>query len=108
MKKLVIDIGGGELVNKGNYDLLLWSLQDNPSAVEKALNPQVGFTPNWKRLGLKSQKEGIKHVLNFLKREEKHLADRGYGRAEIKDGNLKTILVLKGSKIKRKKEVIQV
>lgn len=65
------------------------------------------FTPNWKRnLNLKSKEEGIKHVLDFIKKEQKHLADRGYGETKIMNGNLDTLLILKGSNIKRKKEFI--
>ena len=65
------------------------------------------FTPNWKKLNLKSQADGINYVLAFLKKNEKHMANRGFGSTRIMDGNSNVLLELKGDpKLHRKKEFI--
>lgn len=81
-------------------------LMKDKEAVRKALDPKT-FTPNWKRLGLKSKEEGRQYVLAFLKKQEKIIANRGYGYTKILNGRLETILELKGDKIKSKKDFIQ-
>lgn len=96
----------GFKMSKCNYLLYLDSIEDGVMLL--ALEPLVSFVPNWKRIGLKSKKEGLKHVIDFIKAEEKHLSDRGYGKGILLDGNLNTLVDLKGSpKLKRKKDFIQ-
>lgn len=82
----------------------LWS---DERAVFNALYTELyPFIPNWKRLRLSSKEEGLKHIKSQLKKEEEHLAERGYGETEIKDGTLTPILALKGKKIKRQKQFV--
>ena len=59
---------------------------------------------NWQKLGLKSMDEGIKYVLSFLKKNEKVIAERGFGDGSVSVGG--QVMQLNGSKMKRKKEVI--
>ena len=67
------------------------------------------YVPRYKRMGLKSQDEGRQYVLAFLKKNEKLIANRGFGYATVKDGYGRVILELFGDKKlseKRKKQTI--
>lgn len=58
--------------------------------------------PNWKRIGFKSQEEGIAHILTYLKKNEGSLAGSGFGEATIQYGNL--TLMLKATRDRKKKK----
>ena len=45
------------------------------------------FTPNWKRIGLKSMEEGIAYVIKYLFKERKRLLGKSFGSAVFSIGN---------------------
>ena len=81
-------------------------LMENKEAVVRAMDETVGFVPNWKKHGLKSQKVAVSYVLAYLKKYEKIISDTGFGETKILNGEGNVLLELKGSKMKRKKELM--
>lgn len=61
---------------------------------------------SWEKLGFNTKDDCIAHVLMFIKKYEKNISNRGYGHAKIMNGELETILELKGDVIKSKKGFI--
>ena len=87
---------GGTRMGWGNY----WEL-----------NMEENYIPKYKKLGLKSTEECRLYILAFLKKNEKLIANRGFGYATIKDGYGRVILELFGDKKlseKRKKQTIRI
>lgn len=55
------------------------SATDNvEEVVEKLSTQESTFTPNWKRLGLKSKEEGMKHVMDYLKKQHARISAMGF------------------------------
>lgn len=55
------------------------SATDNVEEVVMKLSTQESaFIPNWKRLGLKTKEEGMKHVMDYLKKQHARISAMGF------------------------------
>jgi hypothetical protein len=55
------------------------SATDNVEEVVMKLSTQESaFIPNWKRLGLKTKEEGMKHVIDYLKKQHARISAMGF------------------------------